>query len=256
MNRISIFDLHILNVDMQDAIELIKNAIIQKTPTNLFFANADCFNIAFEDEEYHDILEKSQCTFGDGVGVRIASKVFGSPIIDNVNGTDMFPLLCDLCLKNNFTMYFLGAKPGIADITKKKTEQKYPGIKIAGCHHGYFKGEDEISRIISNINNSRADILLVALGVPLQEKWIMKYSAQIHAPVKLGVGGLFDFYSDTVARAPLWVRKLALEWLYRLIQEPRRLWRRYLLGNPLFIYRMIKWRLLRKNCSAGEDDCA
>ncbi|MDM7986143.1 MAG: WecB/TagA/CpsF family glycosyltransferase [Smithella sp.] len=245
MNVLKVFNYSILNITMQEAVGLIKSATQKRKSSTFLFANAHCLNIAFSDRDYHDILLKAPYIFGDGIGVRIAGRVAGTPFVDNVNGTDMFPHLCEVCICNGLSMYLFGARPGIADIMKQKIEQRYNGIKIAGIHHGYFNSEKEIDDIISGINAANPDILLVALGVPMQEKWISHYSGRINAPVRLAVGGLFDFYSDTIKRAPLWVRKLNMEWFYRLLQEPRRMWRRYLLGNPLFLFRVIKWKLFR-----------
>jgi N-acetylglucosaminyldiphosphoundecaprenol N-acetyl-beta-D-mannosaminyltransferase len=120
-------------------------------------------------------------------------------------------------------------------------EKQYQGLKIVGENNGYFeKNTIEEKNIINSINESHADILLVGLGAPFQEKWIHSHRKELSSKILMGVGGLFDFYSGNIPRAPLWIRKMGLEWTYRLYQEPRRMFKRYVIGNPLFIYRVYK----------------
>jgi N-acetylglucosaminyldiphosphoundecaprenol N-acetyl-beta-D-mannosaminyltransferase len=124
-------------------------------------------------------------------------------------------------------------------------------VTIAGTHHGYFNHATESEGIVDLVNRSSADILLVAFGVPLQEKWIAANHSRLQTSVCMGVGGLFDFYSGNTRRAPRWLRELGLEWVYRILQEPGRMWQRYVVGNPLFLYRVLVWRGKQKNVSQG-----
>jgi N-acetylglucosaminyldiphosphoundecaprenol N-acetyl-beta-D-mannosaminyltransferase len=163
---------------------------------------------------------------------------------DNVNGTDLFPLLCDSLAKNGHSLYLLGAKPGVAAAVALWAQKNYPGLIIAGTQHGYFKPEEN-EQIVSTIRASKADVVLVAFGAPRQEAWINQNMTASGASVLMGVGGLFDYFSGMIPRAPLWMRKTGLEWLFRLLQEPTRLWRRYLIGNGVFLFRISLFWLHR-----------
>lgn len=245
-SKVSIFDVAIDNITMQGTLQLIATSVKEKQKKNIYFVNAHCLNISYKNTEYKQHLDTASAIFGDGIGVKIAGKWLNTPVVDNVNGTDMFPLLCELCIKNDFSLYFLGAKPGIADKMKQIIEKRYKGLKIAGLQHGYFEHDEESENVIKAINKSKADILLVALGSPCQEKWIHTHKDRIDCYIQIGVGGLFDFYSGTFKRAPLWMRKWGMEWFYRMLQDPRTKLKRYMLGNLLFLFRIFKWKLLKK----------
>ncbi len=243
--KLTIFDMDFDNITMADAINIIDNTIISKERKKIFFVNPDCMNKLYVDKQYFEILEKADYIFPDGIGISIACKKLGTPLIENVNGTDMLPFVCQLSQQKGYKVFLFGAKVGIAEKMKKKLEQKYNNLQIVGCRDGYFDWDKDSETIVEEINESKADILLVAFGVPLQEKWITNYHDKLKANVQIGVGGLFDFYSGQMNRAPKWMREIGMEWLYRLYKEPKRMWRRYIIGNPLFLYRVSKWKKKR-----------
>lgn len=241
--QLSLLGVSFLNLRMAEALDLIRGTIGEGAQKTVYFINADCLNQAVENDNYATVLRQGDLVFPDGSGVRLGCKLLGDQVLDNVNGTDMLPLLCELAREVDARLYFLGAKPGIAARARDKLQARYPGLRIVGEHHGYFQrnGAEETA-LIDTINSSGAAILLVAFGVPAQEYWIQRHRHQLSATVLMGVGGLFDFYSDTIPRAPRWLRRWGLEWTYRLYQEPRRLFRRYIIGNPLFVWRVLRWR--------------
>ncbi|MCL1145194.1 exopolysaccharide biosynthesis polyprenyl glycosylphosphotransferase [Shewanella marinintestina] len=207
------------------------------------FVNADCLNISTANENYRQCLQQSQRVFADGIGVRVACLSKNQALLDNLNGTDMFPRLCQLAAEQQLSIYMLGGQSNVASIAAKNMQQRYPKLKIVGCHHGYFNTDatsKENLQVIDAINHSEADILLVAMGAPKQEMWLAENKAKLNCKVGIGVGGLFDFYAERVKRAPLWLRQMGLEWTYRLLQEPTRMWQRYIIGSPAFLYRV--WR--------------
>ena len=236
----------ILNLTKEDVIYEIDKIISNNEKEKFYFVNADCFNKAYTDLEYKRILQSTKYILGDGSGVNYASKIVKTPIIDNVNGTDLLPMICDYAQKAKYKIFLLGAKPSIAEKMKENLHKTFPLLEIVGAHHGYFDWEKESNKIIKKINDSKAEILLVAFGAPFQEKWIDKYFPQINCNIQMGVGGLFDFFSGNIPRAPQWMRLLGIEWIFRLIQEPKRMWRRYILGNPLFLHRLYKWKNSKK----------
>lgn len=239
---LKLFDIPIQSIMMEDAIEKLNQVILRQDKTKAFFINADCINKVFKDREYYQILRANRLNFADGIGIKIAAKIIGQDVLDNVNGTDMLPHLCRLSAQKGYKLFLLGAAPSVAESAKEKLEQAYPGVQICGTLHGYFHWDTEAGPIIEEINKKQTDILLVAFGAPLQEKFITRFFEQVQAPVQMGVGGLFDFFSGRIPRAPLWMRKTGTEWVYRLIQEPKRMWKRYILGNPLFIWRILVWK--------------
>lgn len=240
----NMLDVNIDNISIQEALNRIHSSPQSQVPKLFAFVNPDCLNISFKNSAYKDVLAKSNTVFADGIGIRIGCRLLGIELRDNVNGTDLFPKICKRATEEGQSIYLLGGQEGVADLVATNMCNRYPKLKIAGTQHGYFDETEEPS-IISKIRESGADILLVAFGAPKQELWIHSHSKELGIPVQIGVGGLFDFYSDRISRAPRWLRDIGLEWVWRLIQEPARMWRRYIIGNPLFLFRV--WRQARKD---------
>ncbi|MEN6495296.1 MAG: WecB/TagA/CpsF family glycosyltransferase [Thermoguttaceae bacterium] len=225
------------NVTLAEAVETIVERLDGPLPQQVCFVNADCVNIAFRHPQYLDALRHADLVFADGIGLKLAGMALGSPVRDNVNGTDLFPRLCEALSGTGKRLYLLGARPGGVDDLCVWIASHYPGVAIAGSRHGYFSADEEPA-VIEAIADSGADLVLVAFGAPRQELWTQRHLGELGVKVAIGVGGLFDFYSGRIPRAPRWMRRAGLEWLYRLCQEPGRLWRRYVLGNPLFLLRV------------------
>lgn len=242
---INLFGVDFCNLTMREAVALIKQVIEQKERKKIYFMNPDCFNKCFSDENYFELLHKGDYIFPDGIGVHIACKMIGTPLKENVNGTDMLPFLCEMLRENGYSMFLLGGKPGIAATMKRNLEDKYPGLNIVGEQNGYFNRETEQAAVIERINELDPDILLVAFGVPIQEQWIESNFGKLNCRVVMGVGGLFDFYSGNIKRAPRWLREIGFEWSFRLLMEPRRMFKRYIIGNPVFICRLLRWKKRR-----------
>lgn len=227
------------NLSMSEALSCIEQALAAGQPTRIAFANADCLNLAAGNAAYRQHLAGMDRVFIDGVGMRIAARLLGQSVRANVNGTDLFPLLCASLARQGKRLYLLGGRPGVAAQAATWARRNFPGLRVAGISHGYYPASEE-AMLANEIHDSRADVLLVGLGAPHQEAWITRHMAACGATVAMGVGGLFDFYGGRVPRAPFWMRRLGLEWVFRLYQEPARLWRRYLLGNPSFLCRACR----------------
>ncbi|MDG4554661.1 MAG: WecB/TagA/CpsF family glycosyltransferase [Candidatus Competibacter sp.] len=250
--RLDFFGVPIVNTTMDEAVDWIAaRAALAPNPSPmeqgekalLAFVNPDCLNIAYTHERYRTVLQQAARVLPDGIGVKIGCRMRGLGLAANVNGTDLFPRLCERAARDGFSLFLLGARPGIAELVAANMRARCPGLMIVGAQHGYF-GPDEEDTIVARINASGAGVLLVAFGVPRQELWLADHHDALTPPVRMGVGGLFDFYSGRIPRAPLWLREIGLEWVWRLAQEPGRMWRRYILGNPLFLYRV--WRQARQ----------
>lgn len=238
------------NITMEDAIERILKPAASEKVRQVSFVNVDCVNKAMKDEQYRQVLATSDLRFGDGIGLRVAGKILKSEIRQNVNGTDLFPRLCRQMEEQGLSLFLLGGRPGIPERVRGWIAEAYPTLRVAGLHHGYLKPEQE-PRILDAITRSDADVLLVAFGAPLQEKWIRRNRERLRVRAALGVGGLFDFYSGNTPRAPQWLRELGLEWVYRLCQEPGRMWKRYLVGNAAFLARVFVAKMRNAGSKKG-----
>ena len=238
-SRAAVLGIPVDNLSMADAVAAIIARLEddRQETSQICFLNADCVNIARRNRAYAHVLEAADLVLADGIGLKIAARAAGIRLRDNVNGTDLFPRLCEALDGTHHRIFLLGARPGVADKTCGWVRRDYPGVVIAGCRHGYFMADEEPA-VVDEIARSDADVLLVAFGSPRQDFWIARHRDALGVKIAMGVGGLFDFYSGRIPRAPRWMRSIGLEWLYRLMREPGRLWRRYLLGNPLFLARV------------------
>ncbi len=210
---------------------------IQKT---VFFVNAHCLNVAFEHPEYKKIIPSADLVLPDGMGLLMASRLKNYRMKENINGTDLFPKILELSQSKKFNLYFLGGTQEVNNNLISLVTSSYPGVNVVGGHHGHFDKKTHSKFIIEEINKLNVDILFVAFGVPMQEIWISEHKKYIKSNLILGVGGLFDFFSGKNKRSPQWLRELGLEWVYRIYQEPKRMWKRYIVGNPKFLLRVVK----------------
>lgn len=243
-DEVRILGLRIDNLTLRQAVDALVAALDEPDARHAAFVNADCANLACRHAEYRDVLLRAEWVLADGVGLRLAGKLGGTPIRENVNGTDLFPRLAEALDSTGHGVFLLGGKPGVAEGVRDWLARHAPGVDVRGWHHGYFTPAEE-ARVIDAIAASGARLLLVAFGAPRQDCWIARHLAELgNVRVAIGVGGLFDFYSGRMPRAPQWMRELGLEWLFRLVQEPGRLWKRYLIGNGVFLARVL-WDVLR-----------
>lgn len=205
------------------------------------FLNAHGANIAHRDVNFRDVLNQFT-VLSDGIGVDLASKIlYGQPFPANLNGTDFIPALLSQ-LDAGTHVALLGAQDGVAEIAIEKLKKSYPNLGFSFAHDGFFDVVEE-QRILDRLAQNKPDILLVAFGNPKQEKWIWENITGNEATAVFGVGALFDFIAERVPRAPQLLISLRLEWLYRLALEPGRMWRRYIVGNPAFLIRVLKQKV-------------
>ncbi|MGQ4645945.1 WecB/TagA/CpsF family glycosyltransferase [Lyngbya aestuarii] len=218
----------------KEAVEALMVRLLARKGGRIYYGNAHTMVTASNNQVLAKVLQEKDLLLADGAGVRWGSALLGTPLVHNLNGTDLVPALCKAGAAKNLSLYLLGAKPGIAEEAAIKLTEKYPGLVIAGTQDGYFS-QEETPQVLDSIRAAQPHILLVGMGVPRQEFWIHQYASQLPGITCMGVGGLFDFLSERIPRAPLWVRQHSMEWLWRLTVEPRRLWRRYIIGNCIFI---------------------
>ena len=231
-----------LPIDIFDTIELLDlcSKYYQGVGNNLiFFINAHCFNLAQHSADYRNALETADLVLNDGIGIRLGSLLAGIRVKENMNGTDLIPKIIEHGASSGMKVYLLGGEKNIAAIAKENLLNRIPGLLLVGERSGYFDFDDD-QEIIDEIISLDTDILIVGMGVPRQELWLAKNKERLSG-VKLSIAGgaIIDFLAHKVKRAPKWMQKSGLEWLFRLIQEPVRLFRRYFLGIPIFIFNIL-----------------
>jgi exopolysaccharide biosynthesis WecB/TagA/CpsF family protein len=254
--RPAVCDILAINVawlDWAEAYRRIVGALGSEGQTVVAFLNANNANIAIRNPAFHQALEDC-LVLPDGIGVDIAAKTLcGKPFPANLNGTDFIPALLSFITKP-LKVAMLGARPDVLDKATEEFTRKTPWHEFVAVSDGYFD-KDHCENVLSQLADINPDIVLIAMGSPVQELWIQENIRPQHGRVVFSVGALFDFVSETVPRAPKLVRTLRCEWIFRLIKEPRRLWRRYILGNPLFLFYVLRYRLISRR-SAGESAAA
>ena len=243
----TVLDVPIRVESFAEAVKLIDARYELREGTAIGFANAHTLNVAAENPAFRSALQDA-VVFNDGLGVDIAGRIlYGSSFPENLNGTDFVPNYLSRT-KHPYRIFLLGAKPGVAERAAHRLAALCAGHKIVGCRNGHFN-RDQTAEIADLIRCSKADLLLVAMGNPKQELFIHEHLTATGCRLGIGVGALFDFLAGDMPRAPLWVQRWRLEWVYRLLQEPSRLAGRYLAGNPTFLMRILSqwWSGARVN---------
>lgn len=240
MSKARFYNINIDVLNTEETLSICKGFINSTTNNLIFFLNAHCFNIAQKHQDYKNALNNADILLNDGIGIKLGSKRLRIELKENMNGTDFIPRLLEFSKENEQKVYLLGGTEGVASVAKTKTESKIPGISIVGIRNGYFDFDND-EEVISDITSKGTDILIVGMGVPRQELWLTKNKTKLKG-VKISIAGgaILDFISEKVERAPMWMQKTGTEWVFRLRQEPSRLFKRYALGIPLFFYYTIK----------------
>jgi N-acetylglucosaminyldiphosphoundecaprenol N-acetyl-beta-D-mannosaminyltransferase len=208
-------------VDMDAAIALVERFIAEGRPRQIVTADASMVVTAAEDPEFGRIVAASDLVTPDGAGILWATKRLGTPVTTKVSGVDLAARCCALSPEKGWRIFFFGSGPGVAEEAAARMLARHPGAQIVGFRDGYFKPEDE-AQIVEQIRAAKPDILLVALGIPKQEKFIDRHKDALGVPVCIGVGGTLDVFAGAVKRAPVWMQQAGLEWLYRIASNPKK----------------------------------
>ncbi len=245
MSRIEFLDSPMDNLSMQETVDIIED----KVSKGGFFQHV-VINVAKlvnmqKDADLADSVKACDMINIDGMGVVLGARLCGHNIKERVAGVDLFLNLLAMSEKNNFPVFLLGAKQEVIEKTANKVKQQYPNLTIAGHHHGYFWQDEEA--VVEKIRTSGAKLLFVAITSPKKENFINKWQDKLGVNFVMGVGGTFDVVAGTVKRAPLWMQNYGLEWFYRVLQEPRRMWKRYLITNTKFLFLLIKEKYFSKH---------
>ena len=237
MMKVKVLGVDFDYLTMMEAVGRIATYLASGRPHQVVTANSEMVMLAQEDAEFKKILAEADLVTGDGAGIVWASGRYGNKMPGRVTGIDLIYSLLPVLAKKKYRIYFLGAAPGVAEEAKAKLLTLYPELNFVGIRDGYFAKEEEHA-VLAEIKEAKPDLLLVALGFPRQEKWIKEHLPFLQTPVAIGVGGSFDVISGKIERAPRWMQKCSLEWLYRLYLEPKRIGRMMVL--PRFVLAVLK----------------
>jgi N-acetylglucosaminyldiphosphoundecaprenol N-acetyl-beta-D-mannosaminyltransferase len=244
-NNVSVLGVRVSDINKDGLISRVQAWADQTRLRTVVYVNAYCINTAYIDPRYRNILNHADLTFPDGIGVVWAGRWLGGSQLEKLNGRVWFPEICKIAVKRKWSIYILAGKRGVAACAKNILQNRYPGLQIVGAADGFFEERSD-TEVLQEITELRPNILFVGMGAPLQEKWIATHRDAIPVPVVWAVGALFDTVVGIEKLAPDWLNALALEWFWRLLMDPRKKWRRYLIGNPLFIFRVFRQKYFNK----------
>lgn len=245
MHRINVLGIHITSLSIDELHTYLASTIESGGRALILNVNVNGMNLAYEHPWLHSFLNSAEMVFCDGAGVVMGARVLGYRVSRRITYADWMWQLAEFAEPRGYTLFFLGARAGVADRAAANLKDRFPELRLVGTHHGYFDkapGSPENQAVVRRINTVKPNMLIVGFGMPLQELWLRQNWGLIEANVGLTGGAVFDYVSGELRRPPRWMVERGLEWLGRLIIEPRRLWRRYLIGNPLFLWRVLKQR--------------
>jgi len=239
---VELFNIFISSLSQIDFLDSVRKILLAKGRLLAGYANIYALNLAWERSSFGDALNQFDVVFCDGFGIKLGAALTGQHIPMRYTPPDFIHPLMQIVREQNGAVFLLGAVPGVAERAAHTLMQMTPGLQISGVQHGYFdKARDsaENQAVVAKINSAQVALLLVAFGMPQQEEWLAQNWMHLNVNVALTVGALFDTMAGEVPRAPRWVTDHGFEWLARLIVEPRRLWRRYIIGIPVFFWRVV-----------------
>ena len=244
--RVTVLGVQIDALTMAGAIAQFESLVARRQPALAFSLNVDICMKIHRDPELRNIYDHADLVLVDGTPMTWAARFLGSPLPERVSGSEFLPAFCSVAAVRGYRVFLLGGLPGVAERAKQRLESDNPGLRIVGTYappFGFEHDERENAQMVSMIGAASPDILFVALGSPKEAKWLFRFREALQVPVSMAVGSSFDYLAGRLKRAPQWLQRCGLEWTYRLIQEPGRLWRRYLVENPPFVYHVIRERL-------------
>ena len=243
--RTKFLNYNIDNLTFNETINRIIDIINSGKTNQHVVLNAAKITLMERNKKLAKIINSCDLISADGISIVWASKFLGNKIKERVTGIDLFSKLLEIADQKMYRVFLFGAEEDIVKEAVKKIKQKYNGLIIAGYGNGFFKEEEEIE-IINKINKSESHIIFVGISTPKKEYFLNKYKNELEVPFCMGVGGSFDITAGKYKRAPKWMQKNGIEWIYRLFQEPRRMWKRYSIDNFKFIYTVFKYFISKK----------
>lgn len=243
LNRISFMNTHLDNVSLKEAIEYIEKCILERKIGHVITPNVDQIVRIEKDNYFRTICENCELLLVDGHPLMWIAKWYGTPLKEKICGSDLVPQLCDLAAQKGYSVFLLGAAEGVAARAAENLKQKYPGLNVAGVYsppYGFENDKNEIEKINKLLYDSKADMLFVGMGVPKQDIFIYENMHKYQIPMSFSIGATIDFEAGVQKRAPKWINHIGMEWLYRLLQDPKRMFKRYII-NDMQIFRLA-WK--------------
>ncbi len=241
--RVNLLGVPLARMGMEETLARVEEFVRDRSPHLIVTSDSTGIVRARDDPEFQEALRSAALVTADGRGVVWMARVLGLPMRERVSGVDMMERLCQRAAERDWGIYLLGAEPGVAEAAARALCARYPRLRVVGTHHGYFTPAEEPG-LVRVIAETRPDLLFVALGAPKQETWIRRHQDELGVPVAIGVGGSFDVLAGRRKRAPVWMQRAGLEWLYRVLQEPKRLPR--LLALPRLVWMTLREALRRR----------
>lgn len=239
--RFNILGIGIHAITMADAVETLTCWIESRVRAQVVVCPVYTVMLCQQDEALHHVLDHAGLVTPDGMPLVLLGRLLGRPQVERVYGPDLMLAFCDHAARSGYRHFFYGGAQGVAEQLAATLTARFPGLQVAGTYSPPFRDltTEESAEVRRIINDAKPDVVWVGLGSPKQDLWIASNREEIEAPVMIGVGAAFDFITGRVPQAPRWMQRSSLEWLFRLVTEPRRLWRRYLIFNPLFVLLVV-----------------
>ncbi len=241
---VEIFGVPVAVLGQREAVDRIERLADQPERAIVAFANAHTLNLVKADSRFASVLRGTDLILRDGIGVGLAGWMAGQRFPANLNGSDFTPRVLELAARRHWSVFFVGAEPGVAKQAADTLSRSTDGLRVAGTHDGMFPVSEELV-VVEEIRRSGADIVVAGMGNPHQEMFLVRYLSATDARLGIGVGAFLDFTAGRFRRAPTVMNRWGVEWIFRLVQEPRRLWRRYVIGIPVFLFRCAVLRQIR-----------
>ncbi|WP_332406562.1 WecB/TagA/CpsF family glycosyltransferase [Lactococcus laudensis] len=246
MTRMKFMNTEVDSLNMSEVLDRIDKLIQIKKNSYVVTPNVDHIVQLEKDSELQKVYKNADLILADGKPLIWISNYYKTPIKEKVSGSDLFPLLCEMAGEKGYKMFFLGAAEGVAARAATNLKKRYSNLEVAGVYSppfGFEENEEEVEKILQMIIKSNVDILIVGLGAPKQEKFIFKYHDRLNVPISLGLGASLDFEAGNIKRAPKWMQKSGLEWLFRITQDPRRMFKRYIIDDIKIIRLVRKYKI-------------
>ena len=245
MARMKFMNTEIDNLTMQETLQAIDRLVQEDKGSYVVTPNVDHIVQLETDKELQEAYADASLVLTDGKPLLWIARLYGTPIKEKISGSDLFPLLCGMAAKRGYRMFFLGAAEGVAAKAAENLKGRYPGLQVAGTYsppYGFEKDAAEMKKIEDMVREAQPQILIVGLGCPKQEKFIWNHRKDLDVPVSLGLGASLDFEAGNIKRAPKWMQRCGLEWLFRITQDPKRMFRRYIVDDMKIVKLIFKYR--------------
>jgi N-acetylglucosaminyldiphosphoundecaprenol N-acetyl-beta-D-mannosaminyltransferase len=239
MRVVNILDVPVSCCSREDLLSQVITWCREEQRRTITYVNAHCLNLAQSDPGYHQLLNQCDLVYADGVSVVWASRLLGGCPLEKITGRDWIYDFCRLAARRDIRVFILAGEPGIADRAGRVLRRQFPDLKVVGTHSGFLTERGQ-EAVLSQIEDASPDMIFVGMGAPLQEKWIWEHREEMSASVCWAVGALFDYVAGEEPPVPSWMERMALEWLWRFFVDPSGKWKRYLVGNPVFLFRLLR----------------